>query len=136
MTDSSSEAITKILDTFLNPKPSSGVQIFTYTTAIIVSIITLFIICASSPLLSHWYGCNIIHYIGIDDIEAAKHWCDWSATFLQILLVAAIGGVVFTDAPSKYCKNISDRISLYMLGSGLIDQSQKATAAATQIAEK
>ncbi len=120
-----SDTIFTALDSVLNPKPTSGKSIFAFAIAVLVASGTLFIISASSPLLSDWWGCKIVEFIGSSQIEPIKHWCDWLAVLLQILLVIAIGGVVFTDTHSQYCRTLSDKLGEFMLKSAVKDAEQR-----------
>jgi hypothetical protein len=65
------------------------------------------------PPLSDWWGCYIkrTQFSPGTSIESIKHWCDWLATVFQIVIVASIGGVIFTEGSAQFFRRFSDRLN-------------------------
>lgn len=95
----------------LSPRPSALRSFFRWTAITIISVLTVFVLVASSPLFFDRWGCYLqSNMLSGYNLKKVMHWCDWLAALLQIGIFACVGGIIFTDDITNLFRKITDRV--------------------------
>lgn len=106
MDERTANQIFQLVDDVLHPKLRGLEGVFSGASIILIVIALGPPLVLSTPLISDWAGCTVLAWLR--PREVAMQMCDWIAMLFQVLILIAIGGIVFTQ---KLASEIEKHVS-------------------------